>query len=385
MSIFVITLFLIAPFLTIPLIIVGILKDKKHYGIYAFLLATLFAIIAYNFEPNNSQDLYRYYYLMREYYGPMNIGEYISVMFQNNKILFELLCYIISQTANLRLLPFICTLIGYFIAFYIIMDFARIKEISSSKTLLVIFAFICIYYHINFISGLAQFLAINIAVLAFYLEYIKNKKGIIYKMLYIIPIFIHISLLILIIVRILLNFNYNKVRKVIIPIFLIYGTNPMIVFKFLEIFKNNILLSVLISKSNMYLLENSHIWESTYGIGALLLIIFFIIIFYTNIKPVKLIMNDKICNFTEIMLLFIVSSSLYFDIFMRFSNIVLMLMSIYMLIVLNINKKTKKMFIIITVIIFSMLMGSVNLNNFKYNDFNNLFSNMAENIIYYLK
>ena len=78
------------------------------------------ALIAYNFNTKHTQDLYRYNYIMSREYAPLDLGQYLQIMFNNNKFLFAFLRYIISQVGNLRILPFICVLIGYFIVIYTI-------------------------------------------------------------------------------------------------------------------------------------------------------------------------------------------------------------------------------------------------------------------------
>ena len=131
MSIVISLMFIIAPFLCIPLIILGLIRDRKHSIIYIILLSLLMALIAYNFNPKPTQDLYRYNYIMSREYAPLDLGQYLQIMFNNNKFLFAFLRYIISQVGNLRILPFICVLIGYFIVIYTIFDYARIKNIKT--------------------------------------------------------------------------------------------------------------------------------------------------------------------------------------------------------------------------------------------------------------
>lgn len=382
-SMLAIILFTLFPFLTIPIIVIGIIKDRKHSIIYALLLAFLLAIIAYNFNPIQAQDLYRYYYLMNVYYSPMSIGEYIGIFFQNNKLLFTFIVYLISKTGNFNILPFICTLIGYFLTFYMILDYSRIKKISSKITIFMILLFLCIYYHINFISSLSQYLAIDIMVFAFYLEYIKNKKGVLYKSLYVIPLFIHISLIIVLVVRILMHFDFKKIWKFLIPIFALYATSPSIVTALLSIFKNNLLLGPLIEKADMYLVNASHIWDSTYGISVLLLVIFFVVIFYKYKKLNNDILGEKFNNLIEIMLWFNISSVLYFDIFTRFSNVLIILMIIYIINILNLSKRKEKICIVSILIVFSLAFASVSFNVFRTNDFNDVFSKPYRNLIYY--
>ena len=191
MLIFIILFCIICPFLAIPFVIFGVAKDKKHSVIYSLLLALPLSLIAYNIIPDVSKDLYRYYVEMNYTYKYMSVFEYINVIFSNTKILFNTIQFIITKIGNYNLLPFFITLIGYSISFYIIFDYSNLKKIKFRYTLIILISFVCIFYHINFISGLAQYLAISISFLAFYQEYIKGKNKLIYKLLYILPSLIH--------------------------------------------------------------------------------------------------------------------------------------------------------------------------------------------------
>ena len=222
MSIIVSFLFIIAPFLTIPIILYSMVVDKKHSTIYAILLALAIAIIAYNFNPKTSQDLYRYYYLMEHQYSTLSFTEYIKVMFNNNKLLFIFFCYIISRIGNYKLLQSIIVFTAYFLVFYTILDYAKLKNIKAYKAILIIILFMAIFYFIGFFSGLAQFLGIAVGFYIFYLEYIKKKEKFIYKLLYILPMLIHVSLATLLIFRILLAFDNKKVKKYLLCLGVFY-------------------------------------------------------------------------------------------------------------------------------------------------------------------
>ena len=165
MSIITIMLFIVMPFLAVPIIFMGMIVDRKHNWIYGLLLAILLALIAYNFSPSETQDLYRYYVEMKTYYSNISFENYMQEMFSNTKILFKVLQLIIAQTQNYQLLPFTMTLVGYFISFYVILDFSNKYKINPIIAIFMILVFILTFYHINFISGLAQYLAISIGFL----------------------------------------------------------------------------------------------------------------------------------------------------------------------------------------------------------------------------
>lgn len=254
MSVVITILFLCVPFIAIPLLIIGIILDKKHNVIYGILLALLLAIIAYNFNPNEMQDLYRYYYEMDVFYSNIDFDRYMEDAFDNTKIVFKALQFLFSQIGNFRLLPFFITFIGYSITFYIILDYSKIKKINPYITLFTIMIFMCTFYHINFMSGLAQYLAMTIAFLGFYLEFVKKKKKIIYKLLYVIPIFIHISMIIVLAFRILMIFDFKKTKKYFLIFLIIYAILPSILYNILNLIPR---MEIIATKINSYMVQGN--------------------------------------------------------------------------------------------------------------------------------
>lgn len=384
MSIIVSFLFIIAPFLTIPIILYSIIVDKKHSTIYAILLALAIAIIAYNFNPKTSQDLYRYYYLMEHQYSTLSFTEYIKVMFNNNKLLFIFFCYIISKIGNYKLLQSIIVFTGYFLVFYTILDYAKLKNIKVYKAILIIVLFMAIFYFIGFFSGLAQFLGIAVGLYIFYLEYIKKKGKFIYKLLYILPMLIHVSLATLLIFRILLAFDNKKVKKYLLALAILIILFPSLIKAFLNLFSNNLLFRSFLLKSDDYLTTNRITWQTTYGVYILILQCIYVFIYMFTKKHIKGKINDKFCDLIEFTFIFLFAFSSYYDIFTRFSNFSMLLMNIYLL-QLFADKRKQNLIIAILLIIVAIPGLSININILNDNDFNNIFNDMYMNLIYYLK
>lgn len=381
MSIITIMLFIVMPFLAVPIIFMGMIVDRKHNWIYGLLLAILLALIAYNFSPSETQDLYRYYVEMKTYYSNISFENYMQEMFSNTKILFKVLQLIIAQTQNYQLLPFTMTLVGYFISFYVILDFSNKYKINPIIAIFMILVFILTFYHINFISGLAQYLAISIGFLGFYLEYIKDKNKCIYKVLYILPVFIHASMIIIPLIRVLLKFDFKKTKKVYIISLIIYAFLPNIIYQLLNVLPG---METLAQKISIYTIQKKQILYTTYDTITLILLLFYTFIFYKSRKEIREYISTKYIDFVEIILLLNLFSIFYKDIFSRVFNITLLCMCIYLLMYLK-KVKTEKIVIVIVLCLFSVGLGSVNVNNILANDFNNIFSNITENIFYYFK
>lgn len=381
MSIIVIGLFIVCPFISLPFVILGIALDKKNSKIYGVLLALLLALIAYNFIPKEEQDLYRYYYEMRLFYSHIDFERFLQDII-NTKIIFKFLQFIFAQIGNFNLLPFITTFIGYAITFYIILDYSKIKKIKSYITVWVIIVFICTFYHINFISNLAQFLAITISFLGFYLEFVREKKGIAVKFLYLLPLAIHISTIICLAFRILLCFKSTKIKKYYMMFLFLYILLPSVLYVILNKIPGFYLIT---QKIYSYMLNGDKKLIGLYDYSTLFLLIFYTIIYYISRKRLKGEFSDKYIDFIEIVILFNISSIVYRDIFSRILTMTMLIFNVYFLTYFSKTDSKKSLVAMLGLLIFCLALGSVNINNLLYNNYNGIFENLTENVFYYFK
>lgn len=373
-------LFYLVPFITVPVILLTLIFDNKHNLIYSILLGLIFAIIAYNFIPDENYDLYRYYLEMEYYYSHISFTKFLSHYSFGNKYLLILLQYIFAQNGNYRLLPFVITLIGYSLSFYIILDYSKIKNYSGISKVFTLLFFTLTFYHINFISGLAQYLSIIIGFFGFYLEYIKNNKKWIYKIFYILPLFFHISMIIIPLIRLVLHFDFNKIKKVYIIILSMYLILPTIFYKIISLFS---ILSIFSQKISSYVINGNSLITS-YDFFTLFVVIIFIFIFFNYKKIISESLPSKFLDFSELILFLNLFSLLYRDIFSRIFNISILCMSIIILTLLN--KKIGKEKIIITILlsVVSLVLGNTSYNTFKNQNFNNIFNNYNRDFKYFI-
>lgn len=378
-----IILFLIMPFFSIPFIIFSIYFDRKHAFIYGILLSLIFSIVSYNFIPDIEHDLYRYFVEMKNYYSLIPFTKFLStIAFSNTKFIFVLLQYIISHIGNFHILPFLITFIGYNISFYIILDFSKFKKFKPLSTIIILVFFISVFHHFIFMSNLAQYLAVSTGFLAFYLEYIKDKKQKVYKILYIIPMFIHLSMIIIPIIRLLLNIDINKYKYIYFSFLMIYCFFPVAIFKVLDFIPG---FGILATKINNYIVMGDRKLYTSYDYLLLVLLLFIILISYLYRKIIKKYISEKFCNMTILILSFNVFSIFYRDIFSRILNLSLLCFCIFLYIILNKCSKKNLVIILVILLIFILLFGSIMLNVFSRYNFNGIFNNLNENIFYYFR
>lgn len=260
MAIFTWFFFIINPALGTILALVGLYKNRKKNVHYSVMLALFFSSLAYWFVPNHEMDLTRYF-LQLSNYSKLSWNQMIQRMLESSShIVEDLLFYGVAKTGNFHLLPAIVIFTTYFITFYVITDFSKRKNISRTKMMKVIIFTICVLPFPSLVSNVRNVLAFSIFVLALYRELEQGKRNTLTWLLYIIPLFIHISTLALLVVRILIQFyDLNKKRTYIISMGIISSTVMVkIAAKIVDIlpFSNNVLFA-FINKANYYISDTT--------------------------------------------------------------------------------------------------------------------------------
>lgn len=238
------------PILAVPLNLFGIIffkgKIRKCYGL---LLAISLAVMAYIWVPNQATDLYRHHQELG-FLTDFDVGQLGVYVKSSLEPVQYLVKFIVAQTGNFNLLQFLVILCGYFELFWLISDFAELKNIKNSRfLLLLVYAFTSVRF-INFASGLwCNFAIINIAV-GVYLEFFKKTKYLQY-LFYILAAALHIgSLYVVFLVLFLKNMKmFRKVRfSVLITMFLIISSFGGIVLVINNIFGTDFALVTMLNR-----------------------------------------------------------------------------------------------------------------------------------------
>lgn len=193
--------------------------NKYQIAIGGIIFAVSLSVIAYCTEPVYTDDLYRHF---QEITMMKNGGLYYlenQAIYKDNFII-NYFFYFISLIGNERLLPFFSIVLTYIIFFYIIYDFCKKEKVKIDILAIYIFMHFALCFLRYSISGVRNYLAFSIIALAIYREIVKNNKNIITYMLYIIPVFIHSSSLIFILLRV----TYKLFSKVKIKYLMIFWT-----------------------------------------------------------------------------------------------------------------------------------------------------------------
>ncbi|MEE0127103.1 MAG: EpsG family protein [Clostridia bacterium] len=291
-------LFIISPILSMPVVLLGLFLEKKHKRYYCFLLSVMIGIICYYIVPNQGMDISRYYeYLDEIRYLP--ITEALKGISSQTEIITNLFFYVISQLNNNSLVVFFSSLIYYNILFYIIIDYCKIKDLTNKQiNMIIIYAMITIWIIPN-ILGIRYAIAMVVFLLAIYLDMVKQKKNIIYKLLYILPILIHSSTILFLIMRLILLISNRKTKILIIAIIVLISATPDFIFTLTQNLPGaNIVESVSKSVQN-YLIDGKETFENINLLKIGLAIGFAFALYGIKEKVPK---ENKLYNYTVLML-----------------------------------------------------------------------------------
>lgn len=336
-------IFLINPILGGIFCVLGLYKDKKQSINYAVMLAVLFASFAYWFIPSHEMDLTRYFDQLRVYNGLDWNVFYTQIL--KNEILFlqEVLFYVIAQTNNYHLLPAIVVFIVYFIIFYMVTDYGKRNNIKSKEIIKTLLFIICVLPFPSIVSNVRNILAFSIFTLGVYREYEQKKCNVITWLLYICPIFIHISSMALLLIRLAISF-WGWKKKLRLFIGLLITTSPFIINKFAPfLMSRGEITSAFFTKANNYinatdtgyaLYLQSNLFMKIQKIYFICIVIFLMVAFTFSYidKNKKKLENTHIKDESKIMTFFIFiccvvigTIPIVLTVYMRFTFIVIML------------------------------------------------------------
>lgn len=367
-------IFCIVPMISVPLLILGACCNKKNRIVYLILLAFILAIIAYHWIPNKEFDLYRYYMILNRM-RTIGFTDFITKYINQKEIISNFLFFIISRlTTNNSMLQFITTFIGYVIMFYILEDYAKNKKNSNIIFTITFFYIISSFRYLTFISGIRNTLAIMIFALGMYLEYIKKVKRWKCNLLYFSTIFIHISSLLIFVLKIIYTYIFKEkidMKKIIIIsiVFLI----PDILLNVINKFSTISIFSNLQKMYIAYFINGSQFDAITGGNILIMNIVraFFCILIYYLYKE----KNNKLNNYVLILLIVLIAITFQSKEFIRryvFLGEILsmpMLMDCYE----KVNKKIK-ITLICGIMLFSILLFYLQIKGLFELNFGNLFS-----------
>ena len=261
----------ILPFPIVAFIIFwfGIIKEsvswKKWLPIYIYVVF----IMAYAVEPSFGVDLTRYFAIL-EQLGDISFRAAVLKM-NDNLIVENFLFWVIAQFNMPHLLPAITTSTVYGIGGYITCDWASGYNYRHTWKILAI-QFLMIPL-ILVACNIRNVFSFSIVTLAVYREFIKKRRDLLTVALYILPVFMHKTGILLVVIRLLV-----PLLKKILPVALviIFSLPTVITFAYNHIGSIAVgghfgqILQSLVRSSYFYLLGESEYAEKvSHSLGAI--------------------------------------------------------------------------------------------------------------------
>ncbi len=152
-------------------------RTPKIKIITSILLGSIFAILAYNFIPEDNYDLVRHHDMAKVMANAESTEDFFNLT-RNNDLEILPLTYsmIIGKIGDYNLMQAIIVLIGYSLLFYLLLDYRNTKRLPAIKFIPLLLVTIFGQHILFYFSGLYNYFAINLFAFALYLDYVKRKK-----------------------------------------------------------------------------------------------------------------------------------------------------------------------------------------------------------------
>ena len=173
-----------------------------HPKTTAFCFSMFLASLAYSYIPVGAPDLARYFEFVGEI-KKLGLPDALQngIHGENNLQTFALFSWLVGKTGDHHLLPAISVFITYFIGIYITMSFAKDMKANVMSMTAAVSVVMLMPNFYSVTNNVRNILAFSLVGLAVFRDCYREKRNIWTFLLYFIPIFLHPSSMILIVMR----------------------------------------------------------------------------------------------------------------------------------------------------------------------------------------
>lgn len=332
---------IISPLMSIPMLCLGLYYNRNEISRgYAVPFALLFGTLGYSLRPRTAIDLERYYLIIDR----LNGQELLSIFAEDRDRLYikDILFYFVSKTGNNNILAYIVGFFCYLIIFYVFFDVViRYRDSSKPNCNIHIFmiglVMVSIINPFSIIGNVRCVFAYILISFAAYRDWVQKKRNIFTLLLYILPVGLHVSAIVVLITRICVPV-FRKFSKVFFVAAILLPPIIRLVYEFFSRMTVNSFIFLLVrnavNKAYYYLnwteggwadiVEKSISNRVTRTYGSFFLVI--IIIFYFALKRERDINKDeKMCDYLYIIAIISLGClSIKTGAFWRFESIVVL-------------------------------------------------------------
>ena len=227
LPVFLIIAILIPP-LGLPLGLIGLYSEKKNYKAYCFVIALAFASFAYCYKALTASDIVRYFNYIEEitpvsFHRMFTYGSYGS----SGLFVFNAACWIAGRLNDPSIVPALSIFIVYYLSLY--MTCYTYNTLQSKRRSLMV-SLLFILTALNFYAltnNVRNVLAIVLIGYATFRDCYEKKHDIWTYALYILPVFIHTSAILILALRFVILLS-NKIKWIALGLAVL--VHPVLVF-----------------------------------------------------------------------------------------------------------------------------------------------------------
>lgn len=219
---------------------VGLASDMKNWRRYIFCLAIFLAGFAYAFVPLGGSDLTRYRDAF-ELFGKKSFWEAVTYNGPNGAgygeglFVLHAIYWVLGKLSDYHLAPALTTFVIYYIGYYVTCKIGNDMKASKKQIILYIVFITFTLNYFAIINNIRNIFAFSLVGCAIFRDCYLKKRNIWTILLYIMPIFVHSSAIILVLVRFVL-FLPRRAMPVISIVLLFAGLILNVLHENLSIF-----------------------------------------------------------------------------------------------------------------------------------------------------
>ena len=199
------TICIMVPPLGIPIGLLGLKFDLRHWKSYIFCLSIAFAIAGYCYNTNGNSDIVRYFAYIQEISEvPFKEVFGYGLYGKQGLFIFNYLCWIVGKLGDPHIIPAISLFVIYYIGLYIACKLGIDYELPENSVILGVVFIILGLNFFSLVNNIRNVLAFVMVGFAVFRDIYLKKRNLPTILLYLMPLFIHRTALLLIAVRLVL-------------------------------------------------------------------------------------------------------------------------------------------------------------------------------------
>jgi hypothetical protein len=194
----------------------NLIRAPKKWEKYLPLLVLALGVMAYAWIASVETDLTRYFD-MAEGYGEYSLAQAFQAnILDNNLWVCIAVFWLAGKLGCVNLLPMLSVMVVYGVTFYITCDTAKTYHAEKCIPGILLLQF-CLQPYVSIMGNIRNVTAFSLIVLASYRDLVQKKRNILTVVLYVLPIFIHPTALVLLLLRSVV-FLSNKIKFIFLAI-----------------------------------------------------------------------------------------------------------------------------------------------------------------------